>query len=513
MAEGRRPTTTRHTVGECRIAFPVQIMKSEEGSADWGRVVPSNDHDRPSLLVRGGQSQANRATSWVWLPPEDLKGELPEGFNLAFRMHAGQDGLRRVAAVGPPEYHIPLAWMGGLVLLSRHRRLDPETRQTYRMMWLLYQRASRMRPHLRRSFKWWNDLTVSESGRAELEEDSVIPIQVEAVDEEGRTRPVRPRLSELQERGYRAARAAGIVAPSVGQAIHYALVDYAKANPLVLADDRVPELVRASLFDVATSDWDVGPEELLVVYTRVFAAVWNHAEDTTEKFNEWFWGRKNSFVKQIAQQRRAERGQLQREHVRRALLRLGWDAHQYVAGCLSLQMQAVAESLPEPLNAAERRIFEEMHLPQPHYGNLPLLLLGERLEFVESVVLDLCDNPGDPSAVQTLHRLLQSYAVMADQRRQADRERKRKPNFEYDEARDLIRSKEPLKFSEIAGHILDPRNQACECAQPCWDAKLLSEGDPVTFSAECSRCHVRREVTLPLVQFATLAREYVDNEG
>src|SRR4051812_40578109 len=94
-----------------------------------------------------------------------------------------------------------------------------------------------------------------------------------------------------------------------------------------------------------------------------------------------FSGRNNSLVKQIAQQRRAEGGQLQKEEVRTALLRLGWDAYVYLSGCLSLQMQAVARSLPEPLNSAERRIFEEMHLPQPHYGNLPLLLLGERLEF------------------------------------------------------------------------------------------------------------------------------------
>src|SRR5437763_1057338 len=124
-------------------------MEAIEGSPDWGTVTPAEDRGQPSLLMREGGSPADVPTDYfVWQPPEDLKGQLPGGFGLPFRVHVGPDGLRRVAPVGSIEGHVAGAWLGGFAILCRHRQLDPGQRQTYRLMWFLFQRVRRMREHL-----------------------------------------------------------------------------------------------------------------------------------------------------------------------------------------------------------------------------------------------------------------------------------------------------------------------------------------------------------------------------
>ena len=64
-------------------------------------------------------------------------------------------------------------------------------------------------------------------------------------------------------------------------------------------------------------------------------------------------------------------------------------------------------------------------IDQPHFGGLPLILLGERLGFIDGVIAEVCENPGDRRPIKVLHRLLQFYADMARARREADRRRKR----------------------------------------------------------------------------------------
>jgi hypothetical protein len=213
-------------------------MEANEGSPDWGTVTPAEDCGQPSLLVREGWSTGDGSTTYsVWQPPEDLKSHLPEEFGLPFRVHVGPDGLRRVAPLGSVERHLIWAWQGGFAILCRHRQLGPEQRQSYRLMWFLYQKVRRMREHLRRSFNWSRDLSVTRSSRLAPEERSVIPTLVKR-ESEGEY--VRPKVSELRDRGYEAARAAGINKPRPDQAIHFGLVSYAKDDPLSIPDDKVP---------------------------------------------------------------------------------------------------------------------------------------------------------------------------------------------------------------------------------------------------------------------------------
>jgi hypothetical protein len=57
-------------------------------------------------------------------------------------------------------------------------------------------------------------------------------------------------------------------------------------------------------------------------------------------------------------------------------------------------MHAIVSALADPLSPEERRIFDQMHLTQPHFGGLPLILLDQRLDFVKSVIWEIVDKPG-----------------------------------------------------------------------------------------------------------------------
>jgi hypothetical protein len=88
-------------------------------------------------------------------------------------------------------------------------------------------------------------------------------------------------------------------------------------------------------------------------------------------------------------------------------------------------MQAVAADLAEPLDAASAAAYAALYHRQPWLGGLsPPLLLGA-LPFAAEAVWEAVSAPADAGAVGTLHRMLQYYAVLAPDRRKADRERKR----------------------------------------------------------------------------------------
>ena len=102
------------------------------------------------------------------------------------------------------------------------------------------------------------------------------------------------------------------------------------------------------------------------------------------------------------------------------MLDVGWDAYGHVANCLSCQMKAFANALPDPLRPRERQVFEQMHLPQSHFGGLPLILLADRFDFCSLAIGGVVEDPGDRDKIATLHRMLDNYATLARERRKVD---------------------------------------------------------------------------------------------
>ena len=221
-------------------------------------------------------------------------------------------------------------------------------------------------------------------------------------------------------RGRQRAIAAGLQRPNFAHQIHYGLLAQAELNPLTLR--REPErraLIKTVLFNVESSA-SVTADELKYIRDRLAIAFNRHLPDSAEDFNKWFWGAKNSLVKQIAKQRRALGGELDGDVVRDALVELGWEAYPSVARCVAVFMKEFQKAVTPRLGAIESRIFEGVYLPHKMFGGLPFLMLAERMEFVQGFVWQFVEQ-AEHRKVDVLYRLLSFYSAMIDRRRRADK--------------------------------------------------------------------------------------------
>jgi len=348
---------------------------------------------------------------------------------------------RRKEPVASFNGFLALAWLGGLAVLCREFDLSKEQLFSYRLMWFLFLRLRRMRVHITREFRWSRDLSL-QHGNREFSEDSnilrSIALPGDYLDNEGKQS-----IRILREKGKKAAEDAGILEPTAHESLQFGLWSAAKEFPLELPDSEATTLlIRQALFGFEGKSHPKDKEVREILLERFSVAFEHHLDDSTAEFNMWYFN--SSVIKQLAQQRKTHGGVLERELVRDGLIGLGWNAYTYVAGCLNVQMQAFANALPEPLNDRESQIFKEMHRWQPHWGNLCILQLWERVSFAGPAFRHVIENHGDRDAISACHRMLQYYSALARARREADRKEKMTKKegltLEFNEDRDSERS-------------------------------------------------------------------------
>src|SRR5262249_27355201 len=148
---------------------------------------------------------------------------------------------------------------------------------------------------------------------------------------------------------------------------------------------------------------DLTDERREAVLDRSLEALERHLGDGAAEFDAWFAGPKNSLVRQLAQQKRAPGGQLERNLVRRMLQDLGWASYCSVADGVTVMMSVFQGPPPEPLTEAERLRFEQTYFKQSHFGQLPLVLLVERFGFLKSVLWDIGETPSNRRAISIFY--------------------------------------------------------------------------------------------------------------
>jgi hypothetical protein len=441
-----------------------------------------------------------RRRKYTWRPPETLQAQLPPGFELPLQCVVDPEGLRRFYPWSSFEGFLALAWAGGLAILCHRYQLDAPQRQSYRAMPFLFLRARRRAEFFRRQFDDPQDLSVAKSGRTDPTERDILPEDV-GLDALGNGQ--RWDRGELIRRGGEAARAAGYDRPTTAQCIHYGLVEAARRNPLPIAEDRVPLLIRSALFKIDPAD---EPEAGLVevVTERLLAAVDPHLDDETAAFEKWFLGSNNRLAHQLAKQKRSRGGELAEDDVRDVLLHLGWRAYQYAAQCIHAQMRFFRNALPDPLSEREACWFEHMHQPQPYLGNLPLVLLLQRFRFLRAPLWELWEGLPDLRPVPVLHRLLFYYADMVARRREADRRIKNgrpAPLIETPAGP----SPQGDLFQDIAAAVREIRHIDCHCPRREWHAELAGPaGAEVRIRHRCMACDYQAESTLTRDEFAAI---------
>ncbi|OAI45577.1 hypothetical protein AYO44_12815 [Planctomycetaceae bacterium SCGC AG-212-F19] len=444
-----------------------------------------------SFLHRPSKTNIKASTQkWTWVPCRKVMKHLPKEFSLSFQCVTGLDGLRRIYPYLPFGAFIPWAWEGGLAVLSYHRKLRKKDRQSYRTMWFHFQFARRMREFLGNSFAYNKDLRVAKSGRSDPKEEDILPETI-GLDAQGGGQ--RWTVGELTRRGEEAVRKTGIATSTAAQRIRYGLLEAARLNPLPIGVDKASLLVRSALFNLGPTADEIDPELIDIVGERVIEAFQNHLEDNTKQFRKWYLDPKNSLVHQIGKKSRSRGGRLDEGEVRAALLRLGWDAYRSVGDCISLQMQAVAHAFPVDFTAEERAIFKQMHLPQPYFGNLPLILVVDRFGFMQDVLWEIWQGIPPTEVVPVLHRVLDYYAEMATKRREVDRAMKRPKAWSFDENLNSCQQ-ENNKSREVFEHLREREKITCKCRAPDWQYDLKkSDKSSATIVFQCRRCEVRKE--------------------
>src|SRR5262249_55085825 len=159
-------------------------------------------------------------------------------------------------------------------------------------------------------------------------------------------------------------------------------------------------------------------------------------------------------------------------------------------------MRIFQNALPQRLSDRERLLFEHMYLRQPYLGNLPLVLLIERFDFLKGLLWELWEDLPDLGLVPVLYRLLDYYATMAARRREADRLIKSGRPITFDEAVYEPQDQSNL-FQDIAAEIREIRGIDCGCPRREWWAELNGKpGAKIRILHRCLACAVQIETIL-----------------
>lgn len=394
---------------------------------------------------------ASRRETLLWYPPDDLKEQYPDRRQLVvpFRCYLGADGLRRFSPVGgtrpwhgrerpDPLVFIRWAWAGGLPLLGRLRHLTDDDMDMFRMKYFVFLDSLELKEFYRREFLYKQDLAIPWREREDKRLESMLDwIEVpeccreNLCAEANKTRGGKAKIPETTvnidsfiELGRSRAVEDGIPTPHISICLKYGFYAAAQHAPRAIPEDEVPRLIQQSLFD-----FPVPPtrERVEQAWARTYKAYVAHRRHSTEGFNDWRRGPKGNFFSEVSKLRRAPGGKFDIHEFRRAVLVIGWDAFTSVAACLEQLMVAFAAALPQPLNSHERQLFEQMHLPQPHLGGFPLILLAERFQFCGLAIREVVEHPGDRRSIEVFHRQLKDYAILVSQRKPLDRSVKSEP--------------------------------------------------------------------------------------
>jgi hypothetical protein len=457
-----------------------------------------------------------------WVGPPDWSDDLPEGFAFELRCVTTDEGRRCFPTSSGVLGYLANGFAGGLAVLHHTRGLSGEQCFAYRLQWLFFQRTRASREHLRSTLEDVASLRLRRSSRGIEDRNSILPESI-GQDARGEGRPWS--LDGMLDRGRKAARAQGLLNPRGVDCVRNGLLVAARRNPLWLAPDQVPPLIKMALYDPAGLPRP-GPEAPAEIIRRALDAMESHMRDHQAAFDRWFWGRNNSFVKQLAQQKRAPGGAMDRALVRRALLEQGWLAYQQVADCVDAMLDHFRGLLPEPLNAFENRLFERVHRKQPCFGGLPSLMLAERFPLLYPILEEVWAESNNQEAVAVMHRLLQYYEEMAPRRREGDRRAHGKragalhgdrtpvevplsPDGDVEEGLHRPACRTSLSdLEDLAEALCRDLGITCGCDNPRWILERDEDGDiqdRVRLTLYCQNCPAREGVVVPLARLRELA--------
>ena len=478
-----------------------------------------------------------RKLLYRWVPPYQLTENLPAWYDLCLLCDVSNEGERRFSPVGkelldvlPPSEGLRyvagtpglamVASLGGHAILVDRDEIEEDLPLTYDEMRLFFQYVGHLREHLGDTAKLGRVLNVCAGGRADRGTRDILPDDL-GLDMDGEG--TRWGLSKLREEGLQGASAAGHTNPTPDQILRHGLLAAATRNPLDVRTGETRSLVRMMLFDLGPRAEEVKPKHVTYVARQVKNSLQDHRNDTTEEFREWIRDPKSNLIHRIAKRKDCS---LDRRQVRKALLELGWRSLEMLGRCIDMQMRAFRAAFPEPLSGADNALFEQIYLSHPAFGNLPLLLLHSRFDFLREAILRTWDLRQDRRAVAIVHSMMYYYSVIVGNRRASDRRYKRRAKRKTRTgrvSRDEVLSDDTLPpedsrspgiFEEAARRLAIAQGFDCDFGDEEWCAKLLGDAERVKrgvvgFSIFCPALKFDETVYVPRKEFESVAKEVV----
>ena len=248
---------------------------------------------------------------------------------------------------------------------------------------------------------------VASAGRSDCGSTHILPPDL-GLDVQGNGHPWT--IPKLMREGLDAAQAAGLANPTPAEIMRDGLMAAAQRNPLVVENvEKARGLVRVTLFALSPKAGKAKPSAINYVAKQVkaalekFRATKETVKETSEKFDRWIEDKKSNLIHQISKRPDCRLG---RDGVRKSLLELGWLSFETIGRSIDVQMRAFREALPEPLNRTEDMLFGQVFLAHRAFGNLPMLLLQDRFEFLKEAFLQVWGRPDNRSSIAIVHRMM-----------------------------------------------------------------------------------------------------------
>jgi hypothetical protein len=227
-------------------------------------------------------------------------------------------------------------------------------------------------------------------------------------------------------------------------------------------------------------------------------------------------------MRNVANQKKTRHGVLSLETVRAAMFEIGWRAYTYVAGCLAQLACYFMAAQQCHLTQAEKQWFKQVYYPQPHYGNLPLILVLER-GIAGLAGARLLEHPDDERMIGVLHRLLEYDAEMVHRRKAADR-RSRAPRssartrqLRHDPADKVQRAdrrvfEDPDRLDAIAPYLAKVKGAWCMLCNFAMEYSVVDDSNDVLTIQQRCFCGQAAEFDVSHQEFIDVAEQLAGRE-
>lgn len=373
---------------------------------------------------RWSEAMVAACYQYTWRPPYQIDSRTPDDFDLSFCCTADGNGCRRFTPLHDTGAFLQFAGVLGHLLLEDRNETCSDLPLTNDEFRLVGNYVRHTREFIGPTRRFEQQVRITSDGTAGGGEESrdILPSDL-GLDDRGNGE--RWGYGQLMDEGLAAAKAAGVRNPTLKMRFAHGLDAAARLAPHGLQDGEARFVIRNLLFSFAASVF--APERAGVeakrasqefVVKELKVVIKDHLYDSTEKFEEWMNDRSSNLFRRISKKKHCPTG---RAGVRQIIAELGAQAMWLQGDGVDVAMRAFRDTIPTPLTSYEGKLFDLMYLKQREFGDLPLVMLTDRFDFLSPTILSMWNHPDDENALRIFYRVATWFQEILEKRRDGDR--------------------------------------------------------------------------------------------